>query len=178
MGSKFFDKKERPVNNMNFGFKSYLTLPQHELLSPFESDLYDMVRSINFKPVKNDFQKKLAHDINNIKSSENLLIFTKRTTSLYAMTPEQYKIILTNNVMKTYQKAELSTRLNINREAKAIYKTLQLEKRMERYTERPAFISLKDHKENFKHNTKCCINPTKGEVGIVIKKFLKAIHMR
>ena len=94
------------------------------------------------------------------------------------MTPEQYKIILTNNVMKTYQKAELSTRLNINREAKAIYKTLQLEKRMERYAERPAFISLKDLKKNFKHNTKCRINPTKGEAGIVIKKFLKAIHIR
>ena len=178
MESKFFDKKERPVNNMNFGFKSYLTLLQHELLSPFESDLYDMIRSIIFKPVKNDFQKKLAHDINNTKSSENLLIFTKKTTNLYEMTPEQYKIILTNNVMKTYQKSELSTQLNIHREAKAIYKTLQLEKKMESYAERPAFISLKDHKENFKHNTKCRINPTKGEVGIVSKKFLRAIHMR
>ena len=94
------------------------------------------------------------------------------------MTPEQYKIILTNNVMKTYQKSELSTQLNIHREAKAIYKTLQLEKKMESYAERPAFISLKDHKENFKHNTKCRINPTKGEVGIVSKKFLRAIHMR
>ena len=54
----FFDKKEHSVNNMNFGFKSNFTFPQHELLSPFESDLYDMIRSINFKPVRNNFQKK------------------------------------------------------------------------------------------------------------------------
>ena len=40
----FFDKKEHSVNNMNFGFKSSLTLTQHELLSPFKSDLYDMIR--------------------------------------------------------------------------------------------------------------------------------------
>ena len=68
------------------------------------------------------------------------------------MTPEQYKTILTNNVTKTYRKAERSTQLTIDREAKTISKTLQLEKRMERYTERLAFISLKSHKENFKCN--------------------------
>ena len=43
---------------MNFGSKSSFTPPQHELLSPFKSDLYDMIRSINLKPVRNDFQKK------------------------------------------------------------------------------------------------------------------------
>ena len=34
------------------------------------------------------------------------------------MTSGQYKSILTNNITKTYQKAEQSTQLNINREAK------------------------------------------------------------
>ena len=58
----FFDKKEHSVYNANFGFKSNFTPPQHELLSLFESDLYDMIRSINFKPVINDFQKKLTED--------------------------------------------------------------------------------------------------------------------
>ena len=38
-----------------------------------------MIRSINFKPVRNDFQKKLLQDINNIKLSENLLIFADKT---------------------------------------------------------------------------------------------------
>ena len=97
----------------------------HLKLSPFESDLCTMIRSINFKPVRNDFQKKIADDINNIKSSENLLTFADKITNLYEITPEQYKTILTNNVKN---------------------KTLHLEKRMEGYVERPAFISLKDHK--------------------------------
>ena len=175
----FFDKNKHSVNNINFGFKSNFTPLQHELLSPFESDLYDMIRSINFKPVRNDFQKKLTGDINNIKSSKHLLIFADKTTNLYEMTPEQYKTILTNNVTKTYRKAERSTRLNIDREAKTISKTLQLEKRMERYAERLAFISLKDDKENFKHNTKChLINPSKGEMGVVSKRFLEEIDKK
>ena len=67
-------------------------------------------------------------DINNIKSSENLFIFADKTTNLYEMMLEQYKTILTNNVTKTYRKAEWSTQLNINRETKTIFKTLQLEK--------------------------------------------------
>ena len=79
MESTFFNEKEHLVNNLNFGFKSNFTSPQ--LLSPFVSDLYDMIRSIIFKPVRNDFQKKLAEDINNIKSSENLLIFAEKTAS-------------------------------------------------------------------------------------------------
>ena len=56
--------------------------------------------------------------MNNIKSSENLLIFADKTTNLYEMIPEQYKTILTNNVTKIYQKAEQSTQLNVDRETK------------------------------------------------------------
>ena len=58
------------------------------------------------------------------------------------MTPEKYRTILTNNVTKTYRKPAQRNQLNINREAKAISKTIEWEKRMEPYAERPAFISL------------------------------------
>ena len=47
-----------------------------------KSDLYDMTRSSNFKPVGNDLQKNLTEDINNIKLFENLLIFADNTTNL------------------------------------------------------------------------------------------------
>ena len=48
---------------------------------------------------------------------------------------------------------------------------------MDCYAERPAFISLKDHKENFKHNTKChLINPSKDQMGEVSKRFLEEIN--
>ena len=64
------------------------------------------------------------------------------------MIPEQYKTIITNNETKTHREAEGGSQRNIDREAKTISKTLQLEKRMEHYAKRPAFISLKFHKKN------------------------------
>ena len=56
------------------------------------------------------------------------------------MTPKQYKTSLTNNWAKIYQKAEQSTQINIDREAKVISEILHLEKKVERYAETPAFI--------------------------------------
>ena len=48
---------------------------------------------------------------------------------------------------------------------------------MECYAERHAFISLKDHTENFKCNTKCrLINPSQREMDIVSKTFLEEIN--
>ena len=74
------------------------------------------------------FRKKLAKNINNIKSSENLLIFTDKTTNLYEMAPEQYKTILTNNATKTYRKAERSTQIIIDRKAKQFPKLFSWKK--------------------------------------------------
>ena len=113
----------------------------------FRSNIYTLDNS---KLARNDFQKKLSDDINNIKSSENRLIFADRATNLYKMTPEEYKTILTNNVTKIYRKAERSTRMKIDRKAKTISRILQLHRRMERYSERPAFISLKRPQGEFR----------------------------
>ena len=45
---------------------------------------------------------------------------------------------------------------------------------MERYAKKPAFITLKDHKQNFRQNPKCrLINPAKSEIGIISKKILE-----
>ena len=50
---------------------------------------------------------------------------------------------------------------------------------MERYAERSAFITLKDHTKIFESNQKCrLINPSKGEMGIVSKKCLKSIILK
>ena len=51
-----------------------------------------MVRSIEFKSVRNNFQSTLREDLNKIKSSRNLLVFADKTTNLYEMPPDQYKI--------------------------------------------------------------------------------------
>ena len=47
---------------------------------------------------------------------------------------------------------------------------------MECYASHPAFITIKDHKPNFRNNTKCrLINPAKNELGLVSKNHLEKI---
>ena len=61
-----------------------------------------------------------------------------------------------------------------DREAKEIAQDLNLGDRMERYADKQAFITLKDHKYNFRANPKCrLINPAKSEMGHVSKSFLE-----
>lgn len=48
---------------------------------------------------------------------------------------------------------------------------------MECYSDPPAFITLKDHKSNFKSSTPCrLINPSKSEMGKVSKHYLEEIN--
>ena len=61
-----------------------------------------------------------------------------------------------------------------NSEVKSIAKKLQLDDRIEQFTNKKSYVTLKDHKEN---NPKCrLINPTKTEIGITSKHHLEKIN--
>ena len=81
-----------------------------------------------------------------------------------------------DNITQTYKKAPVNTKRKIDRVSKKFAKTLSLDDKMECYSDNPAYITLKDHKENFRNNTKCrLINPSKSEVGLVSKSYLSNI---
>ena len=62
-------------------------------------------------------------------------------------------------------------------EARSIAAELKIDDRTECIAPRQAFITLKDHKENFANNPTCrLINPAKSELGIVSKKILDSIN--
>ena len=76
-----------------------------------------------------------------------------------------------------YKKTSADTVSDINNEAKTIASELQLESRIERFSEKNAFVTIKDHKENFPNNLKCrLINPAKSQIGIVSKQILEKIN--
>ena len=70
-------------NSTHFGFKSNVTPSQNEILTPFENGPHDMVQSIEFKSVRNNFQSTLGEDLNKIKPSRNLFVFGDKITNLY-----------------------------------------------------------------------------------------------
>ena len=60
-----------------------------------------------------------------------------------------------SNITASYQKTATSTLDRINAEAISIAHNLKLEDRIESFPPRDAFITLKDHKKNFRNHPKC-----------------------
>ena len=119
---------------------------------------------------KNSFQKKLCADITEIKNSRNIYVFADKTNNVYRMSTSEHNELLKENVTKTYKKAPEKLQKSINLEAKSIATNLKLSDRIEKLAEAPAYITLKDHKQNFPAKPPCrLINPTKNEIGKISK---------
>ena len=163
-------------DNLRFGFKSKRCPPKVEELCAFEADLASMIENIVFRPVTDKFQNKLQKDIRRIKNMEEVIIRADKTRNLYAVTKVQHDKLLHDNVTKHYKAAPKSLQSEINMEAKAIAKRLKLDDRMETLARSEAFLTLKDHKENFENTLPCrLINPAKPEMGLVSKQILEKI---
>ena len=85
----------------SFGFKSVRTPLNNEHLHAFESDLYDMVRNIEFKRVSSEFQSNLSKDIKLINEDPLLFIPADKTNNLYKLSKDNYNKLLTDNIPKS-----------------------------------------------------------------------------
>ena len=173
----FFDNQnEENAYVENFGIKSTNVPPRNQWLIAFEDDLYELIRTAEFRKVNNnEFQEALMKDIKDIKANSNLLVPADKTTNLYEMPKADYEKLLKENITKSYRKGDNSV-YRINNEAKAIAAKIGLDKKMECFIEKEAYITLKDHKDDFQNNPKCrLINPSKSQMGIVSKKYLEKI---
>ena len=84
---------------------------------------------------------------------------------MYELSATEYKNLLLKDNTKTYKKA--TTRLEdvIKLEAKQISKGIKFDDKMECTVTNPAFITLKDHKTNFRTSAPCqLLNPCKSEL--------------
>ena len=160
----FFEKPDQcnSNNSTNFGFESNVTPPQSEKLTPFKNGLYDMVWSIKFKSVRNNFQSMLKEDLSKITSSRNFFVFADKATKL--------KWNATRSIQKVTEQNHFENILQ------GRFQCQMKQQQRRSCDKRPAFITLKYHKENFKSNQKCrLINASKSEMGIVSKKYLENI---
>ena len=78
---------------------------------------------------------------------------------------------------KSYKKTNTADMTNINKEAKCTAERLHLDDRVEEFNQPEAFVTLKDHKENFRNNPKCrLLNPAKSEIGIISKHYIEKMN--
>lgn len=161
-----------------YGFKSRKSPPVIPELNNFEKRIQQLLRNIKFRPVRCHFQNQLRHDIkHNIRSSNDLLIPADKTSNHYKLSHNKYTQLLNNNVTKDYKKAKDKVISDIKKESQAIVKKLEIDDRVMKTTEVPAFITLKDHKDNFANNPSCrLINPMKPEIGKISKQILERIN--
>ena len=87
------------------------------------------------------------------KSSPNLFIFVDKTS--YKAAPREYNKLLKDNITKSYKKLMDRLEKAINMEAKNIAKKIQLSNRIECFAKTNAFITLKNHKDNFQSSLRC-----------------------
>ena len=152
--------------------------PQVDELVPFENDMLRLIESIEFRRVSDPFQDALAKDIRDMKQSADIIVRADKTRNLYKVPVAQYDKLLHDNVTKFYKSAPDSLYEDINSEAQQIAHRLDLADRMDTLAKSEAFLTLKDHKENFTTALPCrLINPSKPEMGIVSKRILEsAVH--
>ena len=90
------------------------------------------------------------------------------------MSVENYEKLLTKNISSTYKKCDGKIVKNTNDEAKSIAKKLKINDRVEQFSNRNAYITIKDHKEDFPNTTKCRL--VGCEIGIISKHNLENIN--
>ena len=170
-------KDTNSIAYTNYGFITRNYPPQCKELQNFEKDLLDTIKLIKFRIVKDNFQRKLKEDILNIKSSPNIYAFAEKTTNIYKLLPQDYKKLLHENITKSYKKSPTRLEKSINLEAKEIAAGVKLDDRIEYMAKAPAYITLKDHKDNFRSAHPCrLINPCKSEIGKISKSILENIN--
>ena len=165
------------TNKETFGFHTTISPPPIKELDEFEDKMLNIIQSIEFKSTDNSFQKELAQYLNKIKTDDKLLIAADKTTNFYRLDTPAYNKLLDNAITKVYKKAPPNTTRNLISEEKEITKNLGLDNRIDSLATKDSFITLKDHKPNFKNNPTCrLINPSKSEIGIISRQILQRIN--
>ena len=172
----FFLNPESKTTKNTFNFKSNKKPPKNPELIPFKQELIKIASSIEFEHKPNKFQAKLREEKNSIINLNNVIVPADKTCNNYELEPNVYKNLIAKNVHKEYKRVTSRTIRKINTAHKVIVNNLEIEDRVFKTTERESFISLKDHKPDFRNNPKCrLLVPTKPEIGRISHLILKNI---
>ena len=135
-----------------------------------------MVKEIKFRKMRNNIQQKMYEDMRKIKESGKIFVKSDKSGNLYKIEKEKYRQMICKEVVKNYKKAPPNLEKELNEEAKMLAHKLGIVDRVEKYNSKNCFITIKDHKSNFKTNPECrLINPAKTQIGRISKIIVQEI---
>ena len=70
---------KKGINNI---FPSRRSAPECDKLIPFEEALFRLIRSITFRKINIELQKRMKRDTNIINNSKNIIVFVDKTKNL------------------------------------------------------------------------------------------------
>ena len=108
-----------------------------------------MVHNIKFRNVNNKFQNKLNEDISKIKKSTKAFIPADETSNFNKLDKTQHDKLLRDSITTIYKKASTEAANILDSQAKSIAQELNIDDRTEQIEKQQAFITIKDHKDNF-----------------------------
>ena len=111
-----------------------------------------------------------------MRHDDRIYVPADKTRNFYRMTKEAHKNLLLKNITNEYKKSSDDIVDKINKTDKELVENLDISDRVYSLSRRNAFITIKDHKDNYLNNTKCrLINTAKTEVGKVSKRILTRV---
>jgi hypothetical protein len=161
----------------SFGFKTPHYPPFMKELMPFENDMVEMIKSVEMRNTSNPLQDQMREDIKKIKQIPEIIVEADKTSNLYLIKPEPYSKYLKDTISKEYKKTDISTVDKINVEAAKNARRFGLDDRIEAVAKKPAYLTIKDHKEDFPARLKFrLINPCKSNMGKISKSILDRVN--
>ena len=169
-----------------YGFKSGRAPPPEgtAVVQSFTNKLMNLITNVSFRRTQNNkFQIEMEEWLSNITAEKKVIVAADKTRNYYQLSLKEYDKLLTQNVSKEYKKATSQMVHEGNSKAKEWVKEIgeqgpELLKRMEIHSKEPCFITLKDHKEDFKKSKslECrLIKPSKSDLGKISKRRLEII---
>ena len=146
------DEEDECGDGMHYGFDSRRCPPQIDELNSFEDDMAKLIESVEFRRPRDNFQNTLQNDIARIRDSQAVFVPADKTRNLHRMGKTQYEKLLRENITRHYKAGDEDAYDEINVEAQVIASELGIADRMNVIAKREAFITLKDHKENFENS--------------------------
>ena len=166
------EKEERE----KYGFRTRKRPPHIKEMDKFEAEMIGMVKEIKFRKMCNSIQQKMYEDMRRFKESESIFVKSDKSGNLYEIEKGKYKQMMFKEVVKNYKKAPPYLEKELNNEAKMLAHRLGIVDRVEKYNTKNCFITIKDHKSDFKTNPECrLINPSKTQIGRVSKIIVQEI---
>ena len=152
---KIADEIELYGKEEKYGFKSVRKPNPVKELEPFEKELYDIAKNIEFRDddfKHGKFQNELKKDLGEMRKLEKVIV---PSSNFYTCDVPDYKNLRNENVQKEYRKSTSDAVNTVDKRSGEIAKGLKLDERMQKHSKKECFITLKDHKEDFIARPKC-----------------------